>query len=63
MGHHRLRHVRVQVETRDDGDALAHQAAHARQELALAVVEMLGHHRPVQVEVDPVDGARRFEAC
>ena len=32
--------------------------AHAREDLAFAVVEMLGDHRAVQVEVDAVDGAR-----
>ena len=35
--------------------------AHAREELAFAVVEMLGHHRAVEVEVDAVERAVRLE--
>ena len=52
---HRARDVGVQVEARDDGNAGADDLAHAREQLALAVVEMLGDHRAVQVEVDAVD--------
>ena len=50
------RHVGVQVEARDDRHLRPDDAAHARENLAFAVVEMLGHHRAVQVEVDAVDG-------
>ena len=63
MRDHRLRHVGMQVEAGDNGNARAHQAAHARQKLAFAVVEVLGHHRAVQVEIDSVDRTRRLEAC
>ena len=62
MLHHRARDVRVQVEARHDRHARADDAAHAREDLAFAVVEMLGDHRAVQVEVDAVDGARLREA-
>ena len=37
-------------------------AAHAREQLAFAVVQMLGDHRAVQVEIDAVDGPEPGEA-
>ncbi len=61
--HHRLRHVGVQIEAGDDRNAISHLLADARQELALAVVEMLGHHRAMEVEVNPVDRAGRLQPC
>ena len=33
--------------------------AHAREQLTFAVVEMLGDHRAVQIEIDAVDGTER----
>ena len=61
--YHRLRDVGVQIETGDDRNAIAHQASHARQELALAIVEMLGHHGAVEVEIDPVQRTGRLQPC
>ena len=52
---HRARDVGVQVEARDDRHARPDHLAHAREQLAFAVVEMLGDHRAVQVEVHAVD--------
>ena len=59
---HRARHVRVQVEARDDRHARADGLAHAAQDLALAVVVGLHHHRAVQVEVDAIDGLGLFQS-
>ena len=59
--HHRARHVRVQIEARDHRHAVADHPPHPPEQLALAVVEMLGHHRTVQIEVDGVERAVRLE--
>ena len=59
--HHRPRDVRVEIEARDDRHARPDGAADAREQLALAVVEMLGHHRAVEVEVNAVERAFRLE--
>ena len=60
---HRARDVAVQVEARDDRNAVPDDAPHAREQLAFAIVEMLGNHRAVQIEVDTVDGSGRFQPC
>ena len=60
---HRARDIGVQVEAGDDRRALSDDAAHAREQLAFAVVQVLGDHRAVQIEVDPVHGSRRGEPC
>ena len=44
------------------GSSLPITLAHARQDFAFAVVEMLGDHRAVQVEIDGVERARRRDA-
>ena len=54
--HHASGHVGVQVEARHDRHVRPHHATHAREDLAFAVVEMLGDHGAVEVEVDAVDG-------
>ena len=54
---HRARHVGVQVEARHHRNFRPDDAAHARQQFAFAIVEVLGDHRAVQVEVDAVDAA------
>ena len=46
---HRRRHVRVEVEPDGDRQSRRHRAD-APQQLALAVVQVLGHHRAVQRE-------------
>ena len=63
MLQHRACDVRVQVEARDDRHARANESADARQDFAFAIVEVLGDHCAVQVEIDAVDGARLLEAC
>ena len=60
---HCLRDVGVQIEAGDDRNAIADQAPHARQELALAVVEVLGDHGAVEVEIDPVHRTGRLQPC
>ena len=45
----------MQVEADNDRYLVAHHAAHAGQQLALAVVVVLGHHRAVQVQVHAID--------
>ena len=52
---HRLRHVGVEVQAGDDGDLGPDDLAHARQQVAFAVVEMFGDHRAMQVEIDAVE--------
>ena len=51
--------VGVQIETGHQRHVLADQLAHAREDLALSIVEMLCHHRPVQIEIDAVNRAGR----
>jgi hypothetical protein len=50
-----LGHVGVQVEAGDDRHFRADDAAHAREQLAFAVVDVLGDHRAVQAQVHGVD--------
>ena len=57
MFHHLRRDVGVQVEARDQRNVVANDAAHARQDLAFAVVEMLGDHGAMQVEIDGIERA------
>ena len=45
----------MQVEAGDNGSVIADQRADAMQQLPFAVVEMRGHHRAMQVEVDGID--------
>ena len=54
---HALRHVRVQVEARNHRDRVPHHRTYAREQLALAVVQMLGHHGAVQVQIHRVQRA------
>ena len=58
IGHldHSRRDIAVEIEARDEGNAGTENRSHPRQKLALAVVEMLGHHRPMEIEIDRVDG-------
>ena len=49
------RHIGVQIEADDQRQILAYHLAHARQRFAFAVVEMFGHHRAVQIEIDGID--------
>jgi hypothetical protein len=60
---HRARDIRMQVEARDDRHARTDDSADTREDLAFAVVEMLGDHRAMQVEIDAVDRARLLQAC
>ena len=56
---HLRAHIGVQVETDHQRHVLADQFSHAREDFALPVVEMLGHHRPMQIEIDAVNRAGR----
>ncbi|MGY4596467.1 hypothetical protein ACVWXL_004213 [Bradyrhizobium sp. GM22.5] len=49
--------VGVEIEAGDQRNVLADDAAHARENLAFAVVEMFRDHRAVQIEIDGVDRA------
>lgn len=55
MVYHVGRDVGVEVEARHQRNILADDAAHARQNFAFAVVEMLGDHRAVQVKIDRIE--------
>ena len=55
-------HVGVEVERSNDGCLATDQRTHPAQQLALAVLEVLGHHRPVQAEVHRVHGPRGSQA-
>ena len=59
---HELRRVAVQIEADGDGNVRADDLAHPGDQLALAVVEMFGDHRAVQVEADAVERAGRGDA-
>ncbi len=51
---HLRRHIGMQVETGHQRQVLADHLAHALEKFAFAVVEMLGHHRAVQIEIDRI---------
>ena len=48
----------MQVQAGDDGHVGSDPFTHAPQQLAFAVVQVLGHHRAVQIKVDPVQRHR-----
>ena len=56
------RHIGMQIEADDQRQILADHLAHARQNFAFAVVEMFGHHRAVQVEIDRIERAGGCDA-
>ena len=58
---HRLREVRVEVERHRDGDARPDRLPDGGDEVALAVVQPLRHHRPVEVEEHAREGAAPAE--
>ncbi len=58
MRDHRRRDVRVKVEARDERYVAADRGADAGEDFALAVIEMLGDHRAVKIEIDGIEGAR-----
>ncbi len=60
--HHLRRHVGMKIEADDQRQLLADHLAHARENFALAVVEMFGDHRAVQIEIDGVDRAGGLDA-
>ena len=57
MFHHFRRHIGMQIEARHQRQIPADHFAHARQNLAFAVVEMLGYHRAMQIEIDRIERA------
>ena len=61
FAHHGLGEIAVEIEGHRDGHPRPHHAAHGLDEIALAVVEPLGHHGAVQVEEHAVHRARRLE--
>ena len=52
---HFRRDVGVQVEADHQRQIVADRLAHAGENFAFAVVEMFGHHRAVQVEIDRIE--------
>jgi hypothetical protein len=62
LAQHAVRDVGVQVQAGDDGQVGADQRAQPAEQLAFAVVGMLGHRGAVQVEVDAVQAAARRRA-
>ena len=59
---HFRRDIGVQVEADHQRQVLADHLAHAREDFAFAVVEMLGDHRAVQIEIDGVERAGGCDA-
>ena len=59
---HLRRDIGMQVEADHQRQILADHLAHARENFAFAVVEMLGDHGAVQVEIDRIEPARRLDA-
>ena len=57
MPHHPLGDVGMQIEADHDRQIRAEQATQALQELALAVLQMLGHHRAMEVEIKGIDAS------
>ena len=55
MLNHFGRHVGVQIEAGHQRHLLADHLAHAAQDFAFAVVEMFGHHRAMQIEIDGIE--------
>ena len=55
MLHHFGRHVGVQIEADHQRQILADHLAHAPQDFTFAIVEMLGDHGAVQVEIDGIE--------
>lgn len=47
---HRFREIRVEIERHRQRDVRPDHAPHRRDDVALAVVQPLRHHRPVEVE-------------
>ncbi len=54
MFDHFGRHIGVQVEADDQRQIRADHFAHAGENFAFAIVEVLGHHRAVQIEINRV---------
>ena len=52
----------MQIEADHQRQILADHLAHARENFAFAVVEMLGDHRAVQIEIDGIELAGRRDA-
>ena len=50
--------VGVQIQGGHDGKVGADHRAHRGEQIALSVLEPLGHHRPVKIEEDSVQGRR-----
>ena len=61
MADHRAGQVGVEVERHPDGHRGPDHLAHGVEQVALAVLEPLGHHRPVQVEQHAVQAPGRAE--
>ena len=55
VAYHFRCHIGVIVETRGERGALADNPTDAAHQLAFAILVVLGHHRPVQIEIDRVD--------
>ena len=62
MFDHVGRNIGVQVETHNEGQIVADRAAHARENFAFAVVEMLCDHGAVQIEIDGIERPSRPDA-
>ena len=62
MLHHFRRHVGVQVEADHQRQVLADHLTHTPQDFAFAIVEMLGDHGAVQVEIDGIERSGRGDA-
>ena len=52
----------MQIKTGDQRHALTHELANALQQFAFAVIDMLGDHRTVQIEVNGIDRHCRPDA-
>jgi hypothetical protein len=54
--HHLWRDIGMVVQANHDGHQLAHRRTDSSQQLTLSVLEVIGHHRTMQVEIDRIQG-------
>ncbi len=62
MFHHSRRDIRVQVETDHQRQVRSDQLAHAREQFALPVVKVFGHHGAMKIEINTVERSRCRDA-
>ncbi len=61
MADHALCDVGMKIQTDNDRQGSARQFANPGEQFALAILMRFGHHRSVQVKVNPVESAGLFD--